>query len=85
MPAIATKLSQARFYKMSVPDRTTQAAQDGLSVEQGTMQPVLHTVEEGTVLRCYLTCGHVLTLRQDTENPASPIECWACEAAHSRP
>ncbi len=55
---------------------------NNLAAEQKIMQPVVRTVRESTWVRCYLACGHMITVRQeDLKEPSSSsrIECWACE------
>ena len=41
---------------------------------------VARIVRDGTLVHCYLACGHMLTMHKDEISAPSSMECWACEA-----
>ena len=53
-----------------------------MAAEEKIMQPVVRTVRQGTIVHCYLKCGHLITVHSEEFKEAAahtPIECWACE------
>jgi hypothetical protein len=53
-----------------------------MAAEEKIVRRLVRTVREGTLVHCYLECGHLITMHsQDLKNSPSLIECWACEAA----
>jgi hypothetical protein len=67
--------------KRSNSHRKIEAHQSDAAAEPIVTRPVVRTAEEGTLLHCYLACGHMLTFhRDDLKEPSPPsIKCWACE------
>jgi len=67
-------------------DKKSETPQKKLAAEQKFMQPVIRTVREGSLVHCYLACGHTITMHKEdlTESSLSSIECWACEEENKR-
>jgi hypothetical protein len=45
------------------------------------VQGVVRIVRDGTLVHCYLACGHMLTMHSsEVVAVPSSLECWACKA-----
>jgi hypothetical protein len=47
-------------------------------------QSVTRMVRDGTLVHCYLACGHMLTIHSSEVASPSSMECWACEAERKK-
>jgi hypothetical protein len=36
-----------------------------MAAEEKIMQPVVRTVRQGTIVHCYLKCGHLITVHSE--------------------
>ena len=53
-------------------DKKSEAHQKKSTSEQKTVQPVIRTVREGSLLHCYLACGHMITMHKEDLKESSP-------------
>jgi len=53
-----------------------------MAAEEKIMRRVVRTVRDGTLVHCYLECGHLITVHsEEYRESSSPalIDCWACK------
>ena len=51
----------------------------GATADGKSRQAVVRIVRDGTLVHCYLACGHMLTMHSSEVASPSSMDCWACE------
>jgi hypothetical protein len=78
----AWKIMRSRVspLKKSQPNSKPTVKKDA-TADGKIVQGVVRIVRDGTLVHCYLACGHMLTFHaQEVSAAPSSMECWACEA-----